>query len=66
MPRELHYIPNARTMPHWRQCLSCNRVDGADSVLTPTRMQHAQFHSPDAAEGADERASHMAVWFCYL
>jgi hypothetical protein len=36
---ELRYRPNATQHAIWRQCLSCNRVDGADGALTPTRNE---------------------------
>jgi hypothetical protein len=43
----------------WRQCLSCNRVDGADGALT----QRAQFLPPTQG-GRDESTSRITVELC--
>jgi hypothetical protein len=44
--------PSRCIMPYGRQCPSCNRVGGADGVLTPTRNRLSNPVSrPDAAEG---------------
>jgi hypothetical protein len=45
-----------------RQCLSCNRVDGADGALTPTRNKPS--FTPRRSGGRDESASHMTTELC--
>ena len=55
--RELRYCPNAMQLVIWRQCSSCNRVDGARRCTDASTDANSQVHdnepsfTPDAAEG---------------
>jgi hypothetical protein len=46
----------------WRQCLSCNRADGAKDALTPTRNNLS--FTPRRSEGRKASASHMTTTLC--
>ena len=52
-------------IPYVRQCPSCNRVGGADGVLTPTATSSStQFHAPKQRREGRESVSHNVPWSC--
>jgi hypothetical protein len=53
------YSPKATQHATWRQCLSCNRVDGADGALTPTCNRPSL--TPRRSRWRDKSASYMTT-----